>query len=114
MTIHKLMILLSMSLSFSIIAEDKKTEEKKTVEVIQKDKKFDRNELTIKVGDTIDFKNEETNVTHNVFSMGPKNAFDIQSQKPKSSSKVEFKEEGETEIECAIHPTMKLKVKVTK
>lgn len=80
--------------------------------IIQKDKKFDKPEITINKGDTIKFKNNETNVTHNVFSLGPSNSFELKTQPPGSESPVTFNEAGETEIECAIHPTMKLKVKV--
>lgn len=86
----------------------------KTVTVSQKDKKFDKNEVVVDVGDTVDFKNEEKDLTHNVYSLGPKNAFELKTQEPGSSSPVVFNEEGETEVECAIHPTMKLKVKVKK
>ena len=57
---------------------------------------------------------KKTDITHNVYSLGPRNAFELKTQAPKESSSVEFKEEGETEVECAIHPGMKLKVKVTK
>lgn len=78
----------------------------------QKDKKFDKPEITIKKGDTVKFKNNESNVTHNVFSLGPANAFELKTQAPGTESPVTFNDVGETEIECAIHPTMKLKVKV--
>ncbi len=83
-------------------------------EIIQLDKKFNVQEITIKPGDSIKFKNKEKDITHNVFSLGPKNAFELKSQLPGQESKVEFKEPGTTEVECAIHQTMKLKVTVKK
>lgn len=82
--------------------------------IIQKDKKFDKNEITVTVGDVINFKNEEKDITHNVFSLGPKNNFELKTQPPGKTSPVTFKEVGETDVECAIHPGMKLKVKVKK
>lgn len=82
--------------------------------ISQKDEKFDKAELTINVGDTVNFKNDEATKVHNVFSLGPKNMFELQTQKPGSSSPIKFNEEGETEVECAIHPKMKLKIHVKK
>ena len=80
--------------------------------IVQKDKKFDKTEIEIKKGDTISFSNEEKDITHNVFSLGPKNPFELKTQPPGKTSQVEFKEAGEADVECAIHPGMKLKVKV--
>jgi plastocyanin len=82
------------------------------VTIIQKDKKFDKGEIKIKKGDKINFKNDEKDITHNVFSLGPKNAFELKTQAPGSTSTVEFKEPGSTDVECAIHTGMKLKVTV--
>ncbi len=82
------------------------------VTIVQKDKKFDQTEIKIKKGDKIVFKNDEKDITHNVFSLGPKNAFELKTQAPGSTSTVEFKEPGTTEVECAIHTGMKLKVTV--
>jgi plastocyanin len=92
------------------------------VVITQKDKKFSAtqggrapasvNAIKIKAGDSLTFKNEETDVTHNVYSLGPKNSFEIQVQEPGKSSTVQFKEKGTTEVECAIHPGMKIKVEV--
>lgn len=80
--------------------------------ISQKDKKFSQTSIKIKAGDSIVFKNDEKDLTHNVFSLGPKNGFDIQVQEPGKSSTVKFEEKGKTDIECAIHPNMKLKVEV--
>jgi len=80
--------------------------------ISQKDKKFNIDKIKVKAGDKIQFKNDEKDMTHNVFSLSPNNTFDIQVQEPGGSSTVEFKTKGVTEVECAIHPNMKLKVEV--
>ncbi len=80
--------------------------------VTQKDKKFSVVALKIKKGDTISFKNDEKDITHNVYSLGPKNEFELKTQPPGQASDVTFKDAGTTDVECAIHPTMKLKVTV--
>lgn len=82
------------------------------VQIVQLNKEFSQKEITIKKGDAISFKNAETNVTHNVFSLGPANGFELKTQAPGESSTAKFAEVGVTEVECAIHPNMKLKVNV--
>ena len=81
--------------------------------VDQVDKAFSTAAVTIKPGDTIIFKNSDT-VGHNMFSTSLQNAFSVAIQKPGESCPVVFKEEGVTEIRCAIHPKMKLVVTVAK
>jgi plastocyanin len=79
--------------------------------VDQKDKEFSQNEITIKPGEKIVFRNSDS-VTHNVFSNSKVNPFTIKIQQPGSSSTVQFDQEGLTEVRCAIHPKMKLLVNV--
>lgn len=81
--------------------------------VDQKDKEFSQVEITVKPGEKVVFKNSDS-VTHNVFSNSKINPFTIKVQKPGESSTVEFKDEGVTEVRCAIHPKMKLTVTVKK
>lgn len=88
--------------------------EAKVHKISQKDKKFDITKIEVAPGDTVAFHNDEKDVTHNVYSLGPKNPFELKIQTPGSKSEVVFKDEGETDVECAIHPGMKLKVKVKK
>jgi plastocyanin len=102
--IRSLILTLTGLLSSAALAAD--------VTIIQKDKKFDKGEIKIKKGDKINFKNDEKDITHNVFSLGPKNAFELKTQAPGSTSTVEFKEAGSTDVECAIHTGRKLKVTV--
>lgn len=80
--------------------------------VDQKNRAFSTQEILLKRGERIEFCNVD-DVTHNVFSKSAVNAFNIKTQAPGSSSVVEFKETGVTEVRCAIHPSMKLIVTVS-
>lgn len=82
-----------------------------TVVVEQAGKKFSTPELTIRKGDTITFANKDP-ITHNVYSQSPGNAFDVKTQKPGESSDVTFSTPGDVDVQCAIHPGMKLRVHV--
>ena len=77
----------------------------------QKERTFSQSEITIKVGDTISFKNSDE-ISHNVFSKTPGLEFDLRRQAPGAKSTVPFNKPGETEVRCSIHPKMKLIVKV--
>ena len=81
--------------------------------VEQKNREFSTTEITIKPGDKLVFTNSDT-VTHNVFSNSKVNSFTIKVQKPGETSTVEFKDEGVSEVRCAIHPKMKPLVTVKK
>ena len=80
--------------------------------VYQEDKKFSDAEVTIKAGQTVIFANKDP-ITHNVYSKTPGMSFDLKTQKPGESSEVKFDHAGESEVQCAIHPQMKMKIKVT-
>jgi len=83
--------------------------------VTQKDKKFSVAKLSnVKMGDTIVFKNAETDITHNIYSITPGNEFDLQTQKPGEVTKLDTSKQkaGKMMVECAIHPTMKLEVDI--
>ncbi len=79
----------------------------------QKDKKFTKKELKLKVGDVIEFKNADP-FNHNVFSLSDAQTFDLGSYPQGQSKKVTFTQAGKVEVECAIHPEMKLNVEVSK
>jgi plastocyanin len=79
--------------------------------IMQKGKVFSESAITIKKGDVVVFVNDDT-VTHNVMSTDPGNEFNIGSQAPGVSTPVTFDKAGEFTILCAIHPRMKLIVKV--
>jgi len=77
----------------------------------QKDKQFTTDELVLKKGDTVVFGNDDP-FFHNVFSLSSTKTFDLGSYPKGDSKSVVFSEAGEVEVECAIHPSMRLKIKV--
>jgi plastocyanin len=81
------------------------------VTVFQENKKFAQEAVTIKAGQTVTFSNKDP-FTHNVFSSTPGMSFELKTQKPGESSDVKFDKAGEADVRCAIHPQMKMKVKV--
>jgi plastocyanin len=82
-----------------------------SVTVLQEGKKFSDPEISVKAGGTVTFENKDP-VTHNVYSNTPGLAFDLRQQKPGESSTVNFDHAGVAEVQCAIHPQMKMKVHV--
>ena len=84
-----------------------------TLTVGQKDKSFAQSEVTVKVGGKIVFKNDDI-VVHNVFSGTEGQQFNLKTQVPGSESSKTFDKEGTVEVRCAIHPKMKMVVKVVK
>lgn len=79
----------------------------------QKDKKFNPEKLQIKVGDTVNFVNDD-NTAHNVYSDSPTNHFELGMYRKGQVRKVVFDKPGTVEVECLIHPGMKMTVDVTK
>jgi len=82
-------------------------------EVDQKGKKFSKPQLTIHKGDTITFKNDDP-FFHNIFSLSAVQSFDVGTFSTGETRQVQFDKLGVVDVECAIHPEMKLKVEVTK
>jgi plastocyanin len=80
--------------------------------VTQKGRTFSPETLTIRKGDTITFVNDD-NVPHNAMSTSPGNEFNIGGQRPGEQTPVTFTQAGDVKIDCAIHPRMRLQVKVT-
>ena len=81
--------------------------------IIQKDKKFSESQIKINIGDQITFVNGDT-VTHNVYSTTPGFEFDLRTQAPEQSDTILFRKAGIVEVQCAIHPKMRLRVDVTR
>jgi plastocyanin len=81
------------------------------VEVTQRDKTFLPGQVSLKVGDTLVFKNEDP-ITHNMFSRSEPNDFNLKLQKPGEDMRQTFRAPGEVLVRCAIHPKMKLLVTV--
>ena len=73
---------------------------------------FSSESVTLKKGETLSFLNDDS-VPHNIMSASKGNEFNLGSQSPGSSTDVTFKEAGDVLVICAIHPRMKMMVKVT-
>jgi plastocyanin len=80
--------------------------------VHQQGRAFSAESLTVKKGAAVTFLNDDT-VPHNIMSTTAGNEFNLGSQAPGSSTDVTFKEAGDVAVICAIHPRMKMTVKVT-
>ena len=80
--------------------------------VDQKDKQFSKKSLKLKVGDAIDFRNSDP-FSHNVFSLSEIKSFDLGSYPQGQSKRVTFDKPGKVEVECSIHPEMRMVVEVT-
>lgn len=79
--------------------------------VAQKSKSFSVKRLKMKVGDSIKFVNEDS-FAHNVFSLSPAKSFDTGSFGSGQTKVVVFDKPGKVEVECAVHPDMRLDVEV--
>jgi plastocyanin len=77
----------------------------------QQGRAFSSESVTVKKGDPLTFLNDDS-VPHNIMSMSKDNEFNLGSQSPGSSTDVVFKEVGDVTVICAIHPRMKMTVKV--
>ena len=69
--------------------------------------------LKAKVGDTVTFRNDDE-FAHNVFSLSDAQSFDLGSYKKGEVRTVKLTAPGTIEVECAIHPEMKMKIEVQK
>lgn len=78
--------------------------------VIQKEKTFSETTLTVHPGDTIVFKNDDP-VVHNIFSKSDVVTFN-DTQDPGDETRVTVETTGTFVVRCAIHPKMKLSVRV--
>ena len=80
--------------------------------ITQKGRLFSSESITIKKGESVTFANDDT-VPHNIISTSKGNEFNLGSQPPGAATDVTFKESGEAQVVCAIHPRMKMTVKIT-
>ncbi|WP_141733201.1 plastocyanin/azurin family copper-binding protein [Oligoflexus tunisiensis] len=81
--------------------------------ITQKGRQFSRSKIVIHPGDTIVFKNDD-DTPHNVFTTSEVMKFNLGVQKAGTELRHVFSKAGEGEIRCAIHPKMKLNVRVSK
>jgi plastocyanin len=82
-----------------------------THSVGQKDKAFTTQKLTIKVGESVQFVNNDP-FFHNVFSLSDAKVFDLGSYPEGEFRTVAFETPGTVEVECAIHPNMIMTIEV--
>ena len=80
--------------------------------ITQKGRLFSSENITIKKGESVTFANDDT-VPHNIVSTSKGNEFNLGSQPPGAATDVTFKESGDAQVICAIHPRMKMTVKIT-
>ncbi|MFV1874064.1 MAG: hypothetical protein ACMZ64_12150 [Oleiphilus sp.] len=80
--------------------------------VEQKHKTFSHDTIKAKVGDVVHFKNEDP-FFHNVFSLSDTQFFDLGSYPKGESKPVILEATGSIEVECAIHPDMKMTIEVS-
>ena len=81
--------------------------------VAQKGKAFSMKKLSVKLGDSVKFVNEDP-FSHNVFSLSDTKSFDLGSYGQGGSKSIVFDKAGTVEVECAVHPDMKLVIEVAK
>jgi plastocyanin len=81
--------------------------------VSQKGKTFSMDTVTIKPGDEVVFKNDDS-VPHNVYSNSKGLEFNLRVQNAGTETGQIFKGEGVAEVRCAFHPQMKMTVVVKK
>ena len=81
------------------------------VTVSQKEKTFAPAEASVRVGQTVEIVNDDTTV-HNAYCQSGDFKFNSGPQQPGSRAKLVFTAPGAYEVRCAIHPKMKLTVKV--
>lgn len=67
--------------------------------------------IKVKAGDTVHFKNMDP-FFHNVFSLSDIKTFDLGSYPQGQAKSVIFDKAGKAEVECAIHPQMRMVVEV--
>jgi len=77
----------------------------------QQGRAFSSESVTVKRGEALTFLNDDS-VPHNIMSASKGNEFNLGSQAPGSSTDVSFNEVGDVAVICAIHPRMKMTVRV--
>lgn len=80
-------------------------------EVGQQNKAFTHEKLTVEVGDSVNFTNQDP-FYHNIYSLSDVQTFDLGSYPKGQFGTVVFENEGDVEIECAIHPQMHMTIHV--
>ncbi len=85
----------------------------RTIQMVQKTKKFTPHVLAIPVGSTVDFPNFDP-IFHNAFSNFAGQPFDTGLYPPGATHKIRFRRDGVVRVFCNIHPTMSAVIVVLK
>jgi plastocyanin len=96
---------LTILLTMPLFAED--------VVITQKDLRFSKTEVVAKQGDKLVFRNAD-DFAHNLYSVSAGATFGSYMQQAHATLTVPAEKEGEFDVKCAIHPQMKLHVKIQK
>ena len=75
--------------------------------ITQKNLKFSKPLKVVHPGDKVVFTNED-NVAHNIVSLTEDFQFDLGVLKSGMSKSITFKDPGVVDIQCTIHPNMKM------
>lgn len=97
------------AMSLEVTVEAERARATDTLEVRQRGQRFLPGEVTVKVGHEVTFINDD-DVAHSVFSKAA--GFELPVQRPGDRAPVRFDTPGTWEVRCAIHPAMKLRVRV--
>jgi plastocyanin len=81
--------------------------------ISQKGKTFSHKKMVVQAGDSVKFVNDDP-FNHNVFSLSDAKSFDLGSYGQGLSKSVVMDKPGTVEVECAVHPDMKLVIEVRK
>lgn len=81
--------------------------------VSQKGKAFSQTSIKVKTGESVKFVNDDA-FSHNVFSLSETKSFDLGTYAKGAAKSVTFDKPGKVEVECAIHPDMRMTVEVSK
>ena len=81
--------------------------------VTQKGKAFSTRKITVQQGDSVRFVNDDP-FAHNIFSLSEVKSFDLGSYGQGQSKAVVMDKVGTVDVECAVHPDMKMSVEVRK
>lgn len=81
--------------------------------VSQKGKAFSARKMTVQVGDSVKFMNDDP-FAHNVFSLSDAKSFDLGSYGQGLWKAVTLDKPGIVEVECAVHPDMRMVIEVKK
>jgi plastocyanin len=80
--------------------------------ISQKGREFHPGQIAIKRGDTIQIVNDDGDLLHHAYIDAKDFSFDSGDQQPGSRTDITFPVAGTFDVLCAIHPKMKLQVKV--